>query len=119
MLFWGVFTHIYFPASGQAVVTSVGPSPARFLPSTFIAHNIGFSNPTLLVDLSPGVANSRSRAFRKSICAQEKIPTDLYEHALGGTGRRLPLELHIMCEQQEQEQEQEQEQQEQQRQHRR
>ena len=28
----------------------------------------------LLVDFSSSVANSRSRAFRKSICAQEKIP---------------------------------------------
>ena len=65
----------------------------------------------LLVDLSSSVANSRSRAFRKSICAQEKVPTNLYEYALtkltytrlqdnltrhGGdrfVGRRLPLEL--------------------------
>ena len=30
------FTHIYFPASGQAVVTS----PPRFEPSTFIAHRV-------------------------------------------------------------------------------
>ena len=30
------------------------------------------------------VANSRSRAFRKSICAQEKFPTNLHEYALGG-----------------------------------
>ena len=41
---------------------------------------IGFSN---LVDFSSSVANSRSRAFRKSICAQEKAPTNLYEYALG------------------------------------
>ena len=38
----------------------------------------------LLVDLSSRVANSRSRAFHKSICAQEKVPTNLYEYALGG-----------------------------------
>ena len=31
-------THIYFPASGQAVVTGAVPSPPRFLPSIFIAH---------------------------------------------------------------------------------
>ena len=30
------------------------------------------------------VANSRSRAFRKSIFAQEKVPTILYEYAIGG-----------------------------------
>ena len=38
----------------------------------------------LLVDLSSNVANSHSRAFRKSVCAQEKVPTNLYEYALGG-----------------------------------
>ena len=38
----------------------------------------------LLVDFSSSVANSLSRAFRKSICAQEKVPTNLYEYALGG-----------------------------------
>ena len=39
----------------------------------------------LLVDFSSSsVANSRSRAFRKSNCAQEKVPTNLYEYALGG-----------------------------------
>ena len=32
------FTHIYFPASGQAVVTGVVPSPPRFLPSILIAY---------------------------------------------------------------------------------
>ena len=37
----------------------------------------------LLVDCSSNVANSRSRAFRKSICPQEKVPT-LHEYALGG-----------------------------------
>ena len=34
------FTHFYFPASGQAVVTGVVPSPPRFLPSIFIAHRV-------------------------------------------------------------------------------
>ena len=37
----------------------------------------------LLVDCSSSVANSRSRAFRKSICPQEKVPTNLHEYALG------------------------------------
>ena len=32
------FSHIFFPASGQAVVKGVVPSPRRFLPSIFIAH---------------------------------------------------------------------------------
>ena len=34
------FTHIYFPDSGQAVVTGVAPFPPRFLPSIFIAHRV-------------------------------------------------------------------------------
>ena len=38
----------------------------------------------MLADFSSSVANSRSRAFRKSICAQEKVPTNLYKYALGG-----------------------------------
>ena len=38
----------------------------------------------LLDDLSSSVANSRSRAFGNSICAQAKVPTNLYEYALGG-----------------------------------
>ena len=40
LFFFFFFTHIYFPASGQAVVTDVVPSPPRFLPSLFIAHTI-------------------------------------------------------------------------------
>ena len=28
--------------------------------------------------------NPRSRAFRESICAQEKVPTNFFEYALGG-----------------------------------
>ena len=43
---------------------------------------IGFSNPTAR-RFSSSVANSRPRAFRRSICAQE-APTNLYEYALGG-----------------------------------
>ena len=46
---------------------------------------IGFSNPTARRFFSSGVANARSRVFRKPICAQEKIPTILYEYTLGGT----------------------------------
>ena len=37
-----------------------------------------------LLDFSSSVAYSRPRAFRKSICAQEKVPTKVYEYALGG-----------------------------------
>eukprot|EP00904_Undaria_pinnatifida_P004167 jgi/Undpi1/13751/HiC_scaffold_9.g03404.m1 len=38
--FFFFFAHFYFPASGQAVVTGVIPSPPRFLPSIFMAHRV-------------------------------------------------------------------------------
>ena len=38
------FTHSYFPASGQAVVTGVVPSSPGFLPSIFIAHRVQHSH---------------------------------------------------------------------------
>ena len=38
----------------------------------------------LLVDFPSSVANPRSCAFRNGIRAQEKVPTSLYECALGG-----------------------------------
>ena len=34
------FSHFYFRASGQAVVTRVVPSPPRFLPLIFITHRV-------------------------------------------------------------------------------
>ena len=34
------FSHLYFPASAQAVVTGIVPSSPRFLPSIFIAHRV-------------------------------------------------------------------------------
>ena len=57
---------------------------------------VGFSIPTAR-RLSSNVANSRFRAFRESVWAQEKIPTDLYEYALGGTRTHeidLPYSRH-------------------------
>ena len=38
----------YVPASGQAVVTGVVPSPPRFLPSIFIAHGVQQSHCSLI-----------------------------------------------------------------------
>ena len=38
------FSHFYFPASGQAVVTGVVPSSPRFLPSICIAHRVQVSH---------------------------------------------------------------------------
>ena len=43
-----------------------------------------FSPLVVAFNFSSSVAISRSRAFRKSICAQEKVPTNLHEGALGG-----------------------------------
>ena len=85
-VFWcfGVFIFtFYFLASEQAVVTGV-PAPPRFLPSIFIAHRVQQFHCSSVDNLS-SVASSRSRAFRKSVCAQEKSPTNLYEYELGGT----------------------------------
>ena len=76
------FTHVYFPASGQAAVTGIVPSSPQFLPSTLIAHRVQQSHCSSIfhrVLLTPALA-----LFRKSICAQEKVPTNLYEYALGG-----------------------------------
>ena len=76
--FFFFFHNIYFPASGQAVVTG---RCRPFLPPWFYCLQfssriyIGLSNPIEIVDFSSSVANSRSsRAFRKSICAQRKSP---------------------------------------------
>ena len=63
----------------------VVPSPPRFLTSfLYFPACIGFSNPTARRFFIECFANSRSRAFRKSIHAQETVPTNLYEHALRG-----------------------------------
>ena len=64
------------------MVTGVVPFPPPVLAFNF-CRPYGSAIP-LLVDFSSSVANSRPRAFRKSICAQEKVPTDFYEYALGG-----------------------------------
>ena len=47
-IFFFLFWHFYFPASGQAVVTSVVPSSPRFLPSIFIAHRVQQSRCSLI-----------------------------------------------------------------------
>ena len=83
-LFFLLLSHLYFPASGQAMVTG----RCRPLSPPILAFNYyraqGSAIP-LLVDYSSSIANSRSRAFRKSTCAQEKVPANFYEYALGGT----------------------------------
>ena len=71
--FFFFFSHFYFPASGHAVVTSVVPFPPRFLPSFFITHSVPQSHCSSTFPSND--ANARSRAFRKSVYAQEKVPT--------------------------------------------
>ena len=56
---------------------------------------MSFSNPTAR-RFSSSVANSRTRASRKSICTQqEKVPTNLYEYALRGARTRETDVLYI------------------------
>ena len=56
-IFFFFSSHFYFPASGQAMVTGVVPSP-RFLPSIFIAHRVQQSHCSSIfhrVSLTPAV----------------------------------------------------------------
>ena len=66
-----LLSRFYFPASGQALVSGVVPSP---VPCLQFLSRIGFGIPTDPL-FSSNVANSRSRAFHESIHAQEKVPT--------------------------------------------
>ena len=77
------FSPFYFPASGRAVVTGVVPSSPEFLLSIFYAHRLQQSHCSSIFHRM-FVANSRSRVFRKSICAPEKFHTNLHTYALGG-----------------------------------
>ena len=93
------FTHIYFPASGQAVVTGVAPSPPSSLPSIFIAHGVQQSQCSSIFHLVL-LTHSRSRAFRKSNGAQEKSPRiiltpkgDMASVYLNGLGLSLGAKL--------------------------
>ena len=66
------------------MVTGVVPfSPPVLAFNFYRAYGVQKAVP-LLVDFSSSVAYSRPRAFRKSICAQEKVPTNLCEYVLGG-----------------------------------
>ena len=66
-----------------SVVTVVVPSSPRYLPLKFLSR-VGFGNPTARRFFIDCCYNLRSRASRKSICAQEKVPTNVYGYALGG-----------------------------------
>ena len=82
-----IFIYIFFSHTfNLQLLDKPWTQVSSLLPPGFclqFSSRIGFSNP-LLLDFSSTVANSRFRAFRKSICAQEKIPTSLHEYVLGG-----------------------------------
>ena len=82
LVFFFFVAQTYFPSSGH---TSRGHRVCRHsLPPppviAFIFLAYGVRHP-LIVDFSSSAANSRSRAFRKSISAQDE---KLYEYAFGG-----------------------------------
>ena len=57
----------------------------------FIAHRVQQSHRSSIFHRV--IANTRSRAFRKSVCAQKKVPKNLYEYAPGGA-RTLDTDLN-------------------------
>ena len=62
------YSHVYFPASGQAVATGVVPSSPRFLASIFIAHRVQQSHCSSIVHrvlLTHACALSASQFVRK------------------------------------------------------
>ena len=67
-IFFFFLTLLHLPASGQAVVTSVVPSPSRFLPSIFIAHRVQQSHCSSIfhrVSLTHALALSASQLMHK------------------------------------------------------
>ena len=73
------FTRIYIPASGQAVVTGVVPSPPRFLPSIFIAHRVQHSHCSSIfhrVLLTHALALSASQVVHKK--KSQRIDTSMH-----------------------------------------
>ena len=77
------FSHFYSPASGQAVVTGVVPSPPRFLPSIFIAHRVQQSHCSTIfhrVLLTHALALSASQFVHKK--KSQRIYTSLHSAGL-------------------------------------
>ena len=85
-----VLVYSHFPASGHAVVSGVVPSPPRYVPSIFIAHGAQHSYcPSIFIEC---YELTLSRFPRVKLCTRKKVPTNLYEYALGGT-RTHAIEL--------------------------
>ena len=75
--------HFHFPASGQAVVTGVIPSPPRFLPSIFIAHRVQQSHCSSIVHrilLTHAPALSASQFVHKK--KSQRIYTSMHSAGL-------------------------------------
>ena len=81
--FFSFFAHFHFPASGQAVVTGVIPSPPRFLPSIFIAHRVQQSHCSSIVHralLTHALALSASQFGHKK--KSQRIYTSMHSAGL-------------------------------------
>ena len=82
-LFFFLFLHFYFPASGQAVVTGVVPFSPRFLPSIFIAHRVQQSHCSSIfhrVLLTHALALSASQFVHKR--KSQRIYTNMHSAGL-------------------------------------
>ena len=71
---------LYFPVSGQAVVTGVVPSPPRFLPSIFIAHRVWLSHCSsifhrVLLTYAPALSASQFVHKKKSSRIYTSVPS--------------------------------------------
>ena len=81
--FSSFFSHFYFPASGQAVVTGVFPSSPRFLPSICIAHRVQHSPCSSIfhrVLLTHALALSASQFMHKK--KSQRIYTSMHSAGL-------------------------------------
>ena len=93
-IFFFFVPRFYFPASGQAVVTGVVPSPRRFLPSFFIAHRVQQSHCASIFHralLSHALALSASQYVHEK--KSQRIHTNK-SYALGGA-RTHETDLYI------------------------
>ena len=82
-IFFLFFSRFYFPASGQAVVTGVVPSPPRFLPSIFIAYRVQQSHCSSIfhrVFLTHALALSASQFVHKK--KSQRIFTSMHSAGL-------------------------------------
>ena len=82
-LFFFFLAHFHFPASGQAVVTGVIPSPPRFLPSIFIARRVQQSHCSSIVHrmlLTHALAISASQFVHKK--KSQRIYTSMHSAGL-------------------------------------